>query len=71
MPTQEEFNSFFTGMSASHKPAVLSITPGFLDRFVPHCIRGSISKPLTDLYKHENLGLSYPELVRHRPNVVN
>ena len=62
-PTQEEFNSFFTGLSASHKQSILSITSGFSDSYVPLCMRGTIPKPLNELYNHEYVGLSYPELL--------
>ena len=53
------------------KPVILSTTPGFLNSFVPCCMRGIIPKPLTTLYKPEYLELSYHQLLSQCEVVFN
>lgn len=53
------------------KPVILSTTPGFLNSFVPRCMRGIIPKPLTTLYKPEYLELSYHQLLSQCEVVFN
>ena len=45
------------------KPAVLSVLPGYCDKFVPDALSSELPQVLTDLYKPENLSLSYYELL--------
>ena len=46
------------------KPAVLAITPGFCDAYVPVSLAPELPMVLSDLYQPDNLSLGYNELLQ-------
>ena len=65
VPTDEEQKQFLDSLASCSKakPAVLSVLPGYCDKFVPDALSSELPQVLTDLYKPENLSLSYYELL--------
>ena len=62
-PTACELASYYSELSKDGKPAILSVIPGFSDNYVPLSEQGVLPCPLTDLFKAEYMGLSYPDLL--------
>ena len=55
--------------SCSTKPAILSVWPGYCERFVPKSLCPDLSLVLTSLYDPENLKLDYHDLLQASSDV--
>ena len=66
-PSQEEKTKFLDSLASmsSAKPGVLSVLPGYCDKYIPCIIQQSSDLPplLTDLYDSSYLTLSYFDLL--------
>ena len=61
IPSQAEMKALFSEVNkSSKKPVILSLVPEFSDQFV---LKSRQIPTLPDLYNHDNLTLSYPELL--------
>ena len=59
-PSTEELNDFLESLaSCSTKPAILSVWPGYCERFVPKSLCPDLPLVLTSSYDPENLKLDY------------
>ena len=71
-PTEEEKTSFFTSLgmlSPVSRPVILSVIPGYCDSYVPVSLSDELPSPLSDLFEHSNLSLSYYELLQKAINL--
>ena len=61
IPSQAEMKALFSEVNkSSKKPVILSLVPEFSEQFV---LKSRRIPTLPDLYNHDNLTLSYPELL--------
>ena len=61
IPSQAEMKALFSEVNQSRKkPVILSLVPEFSEQFV---LKSCRIPTLSDLYNHDNLTLSYPELL--------
>ena len=61
IPSQAEMKALFSEVNkSSKKPVILSLVPEFAEQFV---LKSRRIPTLPDLYNHDNLTLSYPELL--------
>ena len=64
-PTQDELDGLYRQLeSTGRRPVLLSILPGYCDKFVPQSETGVLPPTLSTLFKNEFLQLSYPELLK-------
>ena len=62
VPSDEQLEQFYKALSECGKPAILSITPGHCDAYVPVQVNG-VPPPLSDLFKEEYLTAPYTDLM--------
>jgi len=64
-PTKDELDDRYRQLeSTGRRPVLLSILPGYCDKFVPQSETGVLPPTLSTLFKNEFLQLSYPELLK-------
>ena len=69
-PTSNELNSFFNELSKwGTKPAILSIVPGYCNKYALKLLTKSYPKSLLDLYDSKLACLNYKELINYCQNV--
>ena len=70
-PSTEELNDFLESLaSCSTKPEILSVWPGYCERFVPKSLCPDLPLVLTSLYDPENLKLDYHDLLQSSSDVT-
>ncbi len=52
------------------KPAVLSVVPGYCEKYIPSALNADLPQVLTDLYNPSYLALSYYDLLQHSSQIV-
>ena len=62
-PTEEEVQEFYSELAKTGKPVVLSLVPKHCENFVPLSAKGVLPQPLTHLFHHDYMPLSYLELL--------
>ena len=64
-PTQDELNDLYKQLDGiGRRPVLLSILPGYSDKFVPESETGILPPTLSSLFNEEFLELSYLELLK-------
>ena len=71
IPSAEELETFYSRLSKSGMPVLLSLVPGYSEKYIPLCVKGVIPHPLTDLFNKENLNLSHDDLLLICEEVFN
>lgn len=71
-PTLEEEKLFLDSLASMERarPAVLSVLPGYADKYIPSALSLDLPRLLTDLYKPSHLKMSYFELLQLSSKVV-
>ena len=63
-PSEDDKDAFLKELSqCKEKPVILSLIPGYNERYVPLYEAGNVMKPLTELHSAAALKLSYPDLL--------
>ncbi len=72
MPTFEEKKHFFDSLASckTAKPAVLSVVPGYCEKYIPSALSADLPQVLTDLYNPSYLALSYYDLLQLSSKIV-
>lgn len=72
VPTDDEQKQFLDSLASSSKakPAVLSVLPGYCDRYIPSALSSDLPLILTDLYRPGNLTLGYYDLLKQADKTV-
>ena len=70
-PSREEMQDFFQQLNAAGKPAILSLVPEYVSRYMLVVDTGELFQPLTNLFVESYLELTYEELLDKCKDIVS